>query len=62
MKPVSFWTFFAYREEKFYPKDPFIVRVFFDHGDMKNFSAKISARFKKYYPNLVSTYVKGEIE
>lgn len=51
------WLYRAFKSEEDYRKgEPYFYEVFFDHGRMKEFSAKFDKTAKQEYPGFVGTY------
>lgn len=60
-QPVVMWRFCAYKSENDYERGVhYFEKYFTDHTEMKNFSAKHSAREKPRNPNYVSMYWRSE--
>lgn len=58
----SVWIFAEYFSGDFYPTKPFNIELFFDHEEMKEFSANRSSTFRPVHPKYVSMYWKLDLD
>ncbi len=52
------WIFKAFKNKSDYPKKPYFKKTFYNHTELKMFSADHSLVEKIKYPDYVSTYDK----